>query len=361
MRIAQVSPIIERVPPKKYGGIERVVFALTEELIKKGHRLTLFASGDSITKARLLSVYPISLREAHFKDIYGMNSLCLLNIGSAYKMQNEFDIIHEHNSYIALPTANLSKTPVVVTAHGPFTPEIKRIFFNLKKPHLVTISKSQGKYAYGLNHIGTVYNGLNLEDFPFSKKHEGYLLFIGRICMDKGIHFAIETAMHLNLKLIIGAKLEECDMPYFLKYVKPYLSNKIKWIGEVDEQKRNQLMSRAMCFLHPANWQEPFGLVMIEAMACGCPVIAFNKGSIPEIVKNGKTGFVVSDIVEMVDAVLKVDKIDRLKCRQYVLKNFSAKKMADEYEKIYQKIINGNRKNLIAIKKVNAKSLFKKS
>lgn len=339
MKIAQIAPIVERIPPKKYGGTERVVYSLTEELVKRGHDVTLFASGDSITSAKLSAVYPRALREAKLRDLYGMNILTMLNIGMAYFRQGEFDIIHDHLGTISLPTANIATTPVVTTYHGPFTAESRRLFQNLNKPYVATISNSQIVPAHGINYIGTVYNGLDMRHYPFSKKNGGYLLFVGRISMEKGVHMAIEVAQYLNLPLIIAAKLEVVDVPYFNEYIGPHLSDQIQWIGETDEAARNKLMSKALCFLHPVTWKEPFGLVMIEAMACGCPVVAFNLGSIPEIVEHKKTGYVVTDTDEMIEAVAHIDKIDKRYCREYALKNFNAAKMAEGYEKVYRKIL----------------------
>lgn len=341
MRIAQVAPLIERVPPKKYGGTERVVHDLTEELVKRGHEVTLFAAGDSLTSAKLHAVYPISLREAKIKNLYGMNNLTLLNIGVAYQMREQFDIIHDHCGIFSLPAANLSTTPVVMTTHGPFTIENRIIYQTLRHPYQVTISNAQ-KYAVpNLHHAGTVYNGLYMEDYPFSNVSEGYLLCVGRLSAEKGIHFAIDVARNLNLRLIIAAKLEAIDYPYYKQYIRPHLSERIRWVGEVDEPKRNKLMSKALAFLHPVTWREPFGLTLIEAMACGAPVIAFNKGSIPEIVVDGKTGFVVDDTEGMLDAIQNVAKIDRATCREHVIKNFSAARMADGYETLYHQILNG--------------------
>lgn len=340
MKIAQIAPIIERVPPKKYGGTERVIHALVEELVRRGHEVTLFASGDSKTSAVLKSVYPRSLREARLKDIYGSNIWSVANIGTAYSMQEEFDIIHDHIGYLSLPPANTSRTPVVMTMHGPFTPETRQIFNLFRNPHLVTISKAQSYSAPTLNYAGMVYNGLPMEDYPFSAEHEGYLLFVGRISMEKGLHHAIEVAQQLNLPLIIAAKLEQVDRPYYREYVEPFLSEDIKWIGEVDEAERNRLMSKAMCFLHPVTWREPFGLTLIEAGACGCPVVAFDKGSIPEVVENGKTGFVVQDVEAMIDAVENITTIDRSHCREHALEKFNARQMADGYEEIYRRILS---------------------
>jgi glycosyltransferase involved in cell wall biosynthesis len=341
MKIAQIAPIIERVPPKKYGGTERVVYHLTEELVKLGHDVTLFASGDSMTSAKLVSVYPHALREAKLRDLYGFNVWTLFNIGEAYVRQKDFDIIHDHNGHISLPTANISTTPVVMTMHGPFTPENRHIYRTLNNPHLVTISNSQAVVP-DLNYAGTVYNGLELEHYPFSNTSEGYLLFVGRISMEKGVHNAIELAINLNMPLIIAAKLEDVDRSYYQAYVEPYLSESIRWIGEVDEVERNRLMSKATCMVHALTWREPFGLTLIEANACGCPVVAFRMGSIPEIVAHGKTGFVVDTLEEMIDAVLKIHEIDRAECRRYVLENFNAHRMAVGYEELYKKILKKN-------------------
>jgi glycosyltransferase involved in cell wall biosynthesis len=338
MRIAQIAPIIERVPPQKYGGTERVVSALTEELVRRGHEVTLFASGDSITSARLVSVYPRALRAAKLKDLYGTNIWTLFNIGMAYEHQDEFDIIHDHNSFLALPTANIARVPVVMTCHGPFTPENRHIFKTLRKPHLVTISNAQATVP-DLNYAGTVYNGLDLAPYPFSAEHDGYLLFVGRISREKGLHIAIEVALNVNMPLIIAAKLDDVDRTYFEQQVEPFLSEKIRWIGEVDEEERNQLMSRAFCLVHAATWREPFGLTLIEAMACGCPVLGTNMGSIPEIVVDGKTGYVVNSVEEMIDAIYAMGTIDRSECRRHALAHFSAKRMTEEYERIYEKAI----------------------
>jgi glycosyltransferase involved in cell wall biosynthesis len=340
MKIAQISPIIERVPPKKYGGTERVVSALTEELVKRGHDVTLFASGDSATTAHLRSVYPRGLRDAKLVDLYGANHLSMLNIGLAYAMQGEFDIVHDHTGTLGVATANIASTPVVMTMHGPFTPEVRRLFRGLNKPYLVAISNAQKRSALDLHYGGTVYNGLSMEKYPWSGEHDGYLLFVGRISVEKGVHFAIQTAQELNLPLIIAAKLEPTDRPYFHEYIEPFLSDQIRWIGEVDEEERNHLMSRAMCFLHAVTWPEPFGLALIEAMACGCPVVAFDMGSIPEVVRNKKTGYVVHDLQGMIEAVEQISSIDRRRCRRYSIRNFSAYRMANGYEAVYQKILN---------------------
>lgn len=342
LKIAQIAPLAERVPPKKYGGTERVVYALTEQLVQRGHDVTLFATGDSITSAKLVSVYPRSLREAKIVDPHGLNEWTLLHIATAYQRHGEFDIIHDHNSIFSLPTVQFVKTPTVITIHGPITPHNRRLYETITAPYYVSISKSQTQHSPQLNIVDTIYNGLSMEKYPFSNSHKGYLLFVGRISMEKGVHFAIDAANDLNLPLIIAAKLDEVDVEYFREYIEPRLyGEQIKWVGEVDERERNKLMSNAMCMLHPVTWREPFGLTMIEAMACGCPVVAFNKGSIPEIVVHGKTGFIVNDLEEMIEAIHNIDQIDRKECRIHALQNFNDTIMADRYENLYQKILSG--------------------
>ncbi len=346
MRIAQIAPIVERLPPKKYGGTERVIYHLTEELVKRGHEVTLFATGDTSTSARLISVVPRGLREMQDeKDIYGFNTNSLLNMGLAYSMQDQFDIIHDHNAPMGLPTANIAKTPVVMTWHGPYDDQMRRYFSLLRGPQLVSISHSQARLAPTLDFLGTVYNGLPMEQYPFGTKSKGYLLYVGRIDPEKGVHHAMDVAIKLNKKLIIAAKLDD-GVPHLKKYyldeIEPRLKKHpklLRWIGEVDEAERNKLMAGALCLLHAVTWPEPFGLTIIEAMACGAPVVAFGLGAIPELVREGVTGYVVENVDQMAKAVQRIDAIDRAACRAHVLENFSAKRMADGYEEAYRRAI----------------------
>lgn len=340
-----LAPIVESIPPKKYGGTERVIYNLTEELVRRGHDVTLFASGDTKTSAKLVSVTPKSLRQLNIKDLYGTNTWSMLNIGLAYEMQDYFDIIHDHHCEISAAVANLSETPVVLTLHGAINENNKPLFEFLDNIYYVSISRAQAKPAPKLNWIGNAYNGLAMEEYPFSSTDEGYLLFVGRITAEKGVHLAIDAAWKLQLPLIIAAKLDEVehDQQYFRKFIKPRLAKYhklVKWIGEVDEEERNKLMSKALCMLHPVMWPEPFGLTLIESMACGAPVVAFNKGSIPEVVDSGKTGFVVENLSQMIKVVKNIKTIKRADCRKYALDTFSAKRMADSYEQIYKKVSN---------------------
>jgi glycosyltransferase involved in cell wall biosynthesis len=344
MKIAQIVNPIESVPPLKYGGIERMVHALVEELVAMGHDVTLFASGDSKTSAKLESVFPTSLRAAKVKDVYGTNDYTVLNVLSAYQRQHEFDVIHDHTGNWGLIAATTADTPVVSTLHGPFTTTNRKLYESIAdKVSLVAISEGQMKPVPNLPVAGIVYNGLNMEHYPFSGEHKGYLLFVGRISQEKGVHHAIDVAQYLQIPLIIAAKLEtnhRPDVEYFKQFVEPRLDGElVKWIGEVDEAERNELMKNAKCFLHPVSFREPFGLTLIEAMACGCPVVAFGRGSIREIIAQGKTGFVVEDAEEMVEAVANIEVIDRAECRRHALENFNARRMAEGYEHIYQDIV----------------------
>lgn len=345
MKIAQIAPIIESVPPKTYGGTERVIAALTEELIRMGHEVTLFASGDSKTSARLVSTIPSSLREYanHVRDecdLYGMNEFTLEHIANAYSHQKEFDIIHDHNMHLSATVAQYAYRPVVMTLHGVISEGIGKLFGILNKPYLVSISHAQTEPAPTLNYIGNIYNGLDMEHYPFSKNSEDYLLYVGRISANKGVHLAIDAAKRTGLKLIIAAKLDRKEnIEYYRKYIKPNLSKRIQWIGEVNESDRNRLYSKALCFLHPVTWREPFGLTLIEALACGCPVIAFNEGSIPEIIQHGKTGYVVRSVDEMIGLIRNVYSISRRYCRWYAFQNFNARVMARNYVSVYEKIL----------------------
>lgn len=340
MKIAQIAPLIERIPPRKYGGTERIVHTLTEELVKKGHEVTLFASADSITSATLVAGSKKPLRETAPSDDKKWFMATLSHLSQAYSRHEEFDIIHDHTSFYGASFANCVSTPTVLTMHGALSPEAAQAFRQHSKPHLVTISHAQRSFAPDLNYIGNVYNGLDMTSYPFSSTHKGYLLNVGRICPEKGTAEAVQVALKLNLPLIIAAKLDvHLNGAYFDKHVKPFLGEKIKWIGEVNEKERNKLYANAMCLLHPVNWPEPFGLTLIEAMACGCPVIAFNKGSIPEVVTHGHTGFVAADLAEMIKYVYRLDKINRYYCRSRVLKKFNSRQMAEDYELIYYELL----------------------
>mgnify|MGYP000262278228 CR=1 FL=1 len=342
MKIAQIAPIIERTPPKKYGGTERVVSLLTEGLVERGHQVTLFATADSVTNANLIPSYPHALREGNLQHLADRTHWTILNSGKAYKMQEEFDVIHDHSGFLSLPSAEISSTPVVYTLHGVLKKYHIELLRNYRNPFLVSISYNQRKSATDLNYIDNIYHGIEIDNYPFSNKNDGYLLYVGRICQEKGTRYAVEVARKLNLPLILAAKLEDFNKPYFNKYIKPFLNNKIRWVGEVNEEQRNKLYSNALCFLHPCTWEEPFGLTLIEAMATGCPVIAFNHGSVPEIINDGINGFVVNSVEQMCDHIEWLPVIERSACRQYVMDNFSVTQMLNNYENVYRQIVWAN-------------------
>lgn len=338
MRIAQLSNLFESVPPKKYGGIERIVYDVTEELINRGHDVTLFATGDSKTRAKLVSVAPKPMRElgVRFPEMYA-----LLTLRELTKRSSEFDIIHSHMSEWAITFDEIFKSPLVTTLHGRLdVKEFLEVYRATKGTPLVSISDSQRKPVPDLNYVATVYNGIRIEDFPFGNHRGKYLAFLGRISPEKGTHLAIQVARKLGMNLKIAAKIDKLDQEYFEKEIKAHIDGReIEYIGEVDYQQKGSFLKNAKALLALIQWEEPFGLFFIEAMACGTPVIAWKHGSAPEIIKHGVTGFIVESLEEAVEAVKNIDAIDRQACRDHVANNFSVKQMVDGYEKVYKKVI----------------------
>ncbi|MDZ8067046.1 MAG: glycosyltransferase family 4 protein [Nostoc sp. DedQUE08] len=356
MRIAQVAPLWERVPPPAYGGIELVVGLLTDELVRRGHEVTLFASGDSISLAKLISVHPRSLRlDRTIKDysIYEM-----LNLASVYERAEEFDIIHSHIGHGALSYANLVKTPTVHTLHGTFTPDNEKMFSFGKKQPYISISNSQREPRLGLNCIATVYNGIDVSSYEFHSQPEDppYLAFLGRMSPDKGVHLAIEIAKLAGWHLKMAGKVDVVDVEYFEKEIKPHIDGEqIEYLGEANHEQKNALMGGAVATLFPITWREPFGLVMVESMASGTPVIAMKLGSTEEVISHGKTGFLCNNIQECISAIDRVTELDRYACRQHVENLFSVEHMTDGYEAVYQQIIaerfsqNGRFRSLLSL------------
>lgn len=341
MRIAQIAPLWERVPPLGYGGTELVVSLLTDELVRRGHEVTLFASGDSITLAKLQSVYPYALRlDSSIKEynIYEMLELALV-----YEQAQTFDVIHSHIGCSALPYANLVKTPTVTTLHGIFTHDNEKMFQHTKNQPYVSISNSQREFRLGLNYVATVYNGIDISSHKFYPQLEElpYLAFLGRISPEKGTHLAIQIAKLAGWRLKIAGKVDVVDVDYFEQDIKPLIDGKqIQYLGEANHVQKNALMGNAVATLFTITWQEPFGLVMAESMAAGTPVIAMNLGSVPEVIVHEKTGFICNSISECVNAVNKVAELDRYACRKYVEKHFSVQKMVDNYEAVYRQILS---------------------
>lgn len=352
LRIGIIAPPWYRVPPKKYGGTELVVYNLVEGLVKRGHKVTLFASGDSKTSAKLIPVVKKNLREAGYPWIE--YSYPFLNAFNAISRSREFDIIHSHVDEIALFFTKFASTLVVSTTHNPFDKRDNRKLpgrlaaYDFFYPHpLVSISKSQRKIAkIKGNFVGTVYNGIDTSIYKFNSKPKDHFIWIARFGAHKGPIEAIQAAKTAGVKLVLAGHLGREEKKFFNKYVKPRLvPRQIYFIGEIGQREKNNFFSSAKALLCPVNWEEPFGLTMIEAMACGTPVIAFNRGAIPEIVENGKTGFVVKNVKEMTEAIKNINTIRREDCRKRVEKFFSAEKMTSDYEKIYYKLIEKNEKS----------------
>ncbi len=340
MRIAQVSPLWERVPPPGYGGIELVVGHLTDELVRRGHEVTLFASGDSQTLARLESVCSKALRldpSVSEPAVYDM-----LQLKRVLEREKEFDIIHFHMGFSALPFADLLKTPVVHTLHGGFTEHNLKIFEQYRSQSYISISNAQQKFAPRLNYVRTVYNGINPEDYPFCAQslQPPYLAFLGRMSPEKGPQHAIAIAKQTGRRLKMAGKVDKVDRKFFEQEIEPQIDgDQIQYLGEVTHAEKVELLSNASLTLFPISWHEPFGLVMTESMCTGTPVIGMNLGSVPEVIAHGKTGFVCQSIEEMIDAIPAALELDRQACRDHVLSQFSVAQMVNGYEAAYQKVI----------------------
>jgi glycosyltransferase involved in cell wall biosynthesis len=342
MRIAQISPLWERVPPFRYGGIELIVKLLTDELVRRGHSVTLFASGDSITNAKLHSVHDRALRldsSIQEPDIY--HQMILADVyQEAYA---NFDIIHSHIGYAALPYSGFVKTPTVHTLHGAFSADTIKIHRHFSEQPLISISSSQREPCLDLNYVHTVYNGIDTVVYPFYSQpiEPAYLAFIGRISPQKGAVEAIQIARATGLTLKMAGKVDLVDIDYYREKVEPLIDGEqIQYLGEISHDDKVRLLGEATVTLFPITWREPFGLVMIESMAAGTPVIAMNLGSVPEVIVDGKTGFVCDSTDKMIEMVPKATKLDRQTCREYVVNRFSVESMTDEYEKAYSMILN---------------------
>jgi len=335
MKIAQVAPLYESVPPHGYGGTERVVSYLTEQLVREGHEVTLFASGDSQTAADLVPCSPRSLRLGKAVDTLAHHIVMLERV---FQRADQFDLVHFHVDYLHFPLSRRIAFNQLTTLHGRLDlPDLPFLYDEFPDMPLVSISDSQRKPLPQANWIGTVYHGLPPASFTLRETPEKYLLFLGRISPEKRVDRAIEISQRARRKLKICAKIDRADRYYFNKHIKPLLDHpSVEFVGEVGHEKKNELLGGAAALLFPIDWPEPFGLVMIEALACGTPVIAFPCGSVPEIIANGDTGFVVNDIEEAVEAVHRIQTIDRRRCRQEFEHRFTDQRMAQDYVRIYE-------------------------
>ncbi len=340
MKILQLAPLWEAVPPPAYGGTEAVVSLLTEELVARGHEVTLAASGDSMTSAEHFAVYPHSLRRAD--DLHDRNPYDWMHIAMSLAHGRDFDVVHNHAGELAMAMSSLIDVPVLTTLHCLPTVDTQFIWdrytgaFN-------TISAAQRR-PVGIDRparfMGYVHNAIDVETFPFQAEKGDDLLFLSRVAPEKGPHIAIEAARRLGRRLIIAGKVDRYDRDFFEEVIRDQIDGEqIVFAGEADAVRKRELYRNAHCLLMPLTWEEPFGLVMPEAMACGTPVVALRRGAAPEIIDHGRTGFVVDTVDELVEAVKDVHRIDPYACREHVRARFSPRIMADRYVRLYEAML----------------------
>jgi glycosyltransferase involved in cell wall biosynthesis len=324
--------------PPADGGPAAIVSLLTEELVKLGHDVTLFAAGDSQTTAKLRAIVPAALRSN--PTIEDPNPYEWTNAVLAIRQAGQFDIIHNHAGEIPMLLSNLTQTPMLTTCHGPLIPD-RNVMWDNYQGYYNTISKSAKLCMPDRHYLGVVYNAIDVHSFPFCQEKEDYLLFLSRMSEQKGPHRAIEVARRLGRKLILAWKIDPYwDGDFFERVVMPEIDGRqIIFVGEANASQKRELYRKAACLLLPITWDEPFGLVMVEAMACGTPVIAFNRGSVQEVIAHGKTGFIVEDVDEMAEQVTKLDNIDSRDCRDHVLANFHAERMVQDYLAMYRNVL----------------------
>ena len=338
MRIAQVAPLIESVPPQLYGGTERVVSFLTDELVARGHDVTLFASGDSRTSATLVPVWPRALRLGASQDSLAPHVIMLEEVA---RRAPGFDIVHFHVADFHLPLARRLGVAHVTTMHGRLDlPELPALFHEYDEVPLVSISHAQRTPLPDAHWAATVYHGLPLGLLTFHPGPGSYLAFLGRISPEKGVDRAIAIAIACGLPLRIAAKVDAADREYFAREIRPLLEHPlIEFIGEIDEEQKDEFLGNASALLFPVDWPEPFGLVMIEALACGVPVLAFRRGSVPEVIDEGVTGIIVDTVDEAVAATRRLMALNRHHCRRVFAQRFSAARMAADYERVYGELV----------------------
>lgn len=333
MKVAVLAPVAWRTPPRHYGPWEQMASNLTEGLVSKGLEVTLFATSDSITAAKLDAVVKKGYEEDKMVDAKVVECLHISNL---MEKASQYDLIHNHFDFLPLTYSGLIKTPIVTTIHGFSSEKILAVYqkYNATS-HYVSISNSNRHPS--LKYLATVYNGIQVGNFDFNASPENYLLFFGRIHPDKGTSEAIQIALKTKRRLIIAGIVQ--DQNYYNERIEPFLNDEIQFIGAAGPEQRNELLGKAYALLHPISFEEPFGLSVAEAMLCGTPVIAFNEGAMPELIKDHETGFLVKDIDEAVKAVSSISSIDRLTCRNWAIKNFSQKKMVADYISLYHQIL----------------------
>jgi glycosyltransferase involved in cell wall biosynthesis len=342
MKIAQLAPLAESVPPKLYGGTERIVSYLTEELVRQGHDVTLFATGDSQTNARLKPMCREGLRKAN--GVSNPQAPFTMMLEKAFASADQFDVIHSHLDFLTFPLARRCGTPVLTTLHGRLDlPELKPIFAEFMDCPLISISHAQQQPLAWASWQQTIYHGLpeNLYTFHPSSSEDLYLLFVGRLTPEKRPDLAIEIAKRAGVPLKIAAKVDPVDQKYFHTVIQPLLSDPlIEYVGEITDAEKNELIGNAYALLAPFDWPEPFGLVFIEALACGTPILALRRGSVPELIDDGQTGFVCDTADQMVKAVPRISSLNRSHCRHVFETRFTVGRMVQDYLSAYEALVN---------------------
>ena len=339
MRIAQVAPLVESVPPHGYGGTERVVSYLTEELVNEGHEVTLFASGDSRTSAKLVACEPRSLRLD--EDVVDQLAHQVVQLEVVAAMADQFDIIHWHVDYFHFPMSRRLGVPNVTTLHGRLDiPDLQPVYDNFTEMPVVSISDDQRAPLPQANWLATVHHGMPLDELLPHPEPGDYLAFLGRMSPEKRADRAIEVARRVDMPLRIAAKVDEADRAYFESEIEPLLeADHVDFIGEIGPEEKNEFLGRARALLFPIDWSEPFGLAMIEAMACATPVIAYRSGSVPEVIDEGVSGFIVEDLESATQAVGRLDQLDRAGVRAAFERRFNVARMAQDYLGVYERLI----------------------
>ncbi|HEU4342144.1 MAG TPA: glycosyltransferase family 4 protein [Candidatus Binatia bacterium] len=339
MKIAQVAPLYERVPPVCYGGTERIVSYLSDELIRQGHEVTLFASGDSLTSGRLVASCDRSLRlDPNCVDYLAYH---FLQLEEVFQRAELFDIIHFHIDYLHFPFSRRHGTTHLTTLHGRLDiPDLVPLYRKFSDIPVVSISNAQRNPLPWVNWQGTVHHGVPVDLYSPGQGGGNYLAFLGRISPEKRVDRAIEIAKRVNIKLKIAAKIDNVDRQYVEREILHLLDHPlVEFIGEIGEEQKGEFLGNAYALLFPIDWSEPFGLVMVESMACGTPVVAYPQGSVSEIIDPGLTGFIVESIEEAVDALDQIPRFDRKRCRQIFERRFSAARMASDYLRIYERLL----------------------
>lgn len=341
MRIAQLAPIYERVPPPAYGGTELVVHLVVEELVRRGHDVTLFGTGDSITSARLRSVTPRAIRYGTDEQVRHPEHVQLANAQACFReaAAGAFDIVHNHSGIEGMVLAAASRTPVVTTNHNAYVPETASVWGTYPWRH-VSVSAASAATFPARGSLPPVHNAVDVASFTFHEEPGDHVAFLGRFSPDKGPDRAIEAASGAGRRIVLAGKIDAADRRYFDIAVAPFVDgDRVQFVGELDGIAKRELLASAAALLFPIDWDEPFGLVLAEALASGTPIIAFDRGSVREIVDDGETGFIVDDVRSMAEAIGRLGRLDRRRCRHVAEQRFDVGRMVDDYEARYAEAI----------------------